>query len=344
MLSSCLQHPEILGHTKELFFIDFNKKPIKVKQVNDLITPLIIVQFLRVVKQIVKKGLQKGYYPITDNLRSKVKGKILVARTINRNHLKNDLLHTWCTYQEYGLNNPQNRLLKRAMKFIKRYVQVIGENGLNISNVLSFIDPAFEEVSEKIEVHEIAHFRINPFFSEYGEAIMLAKLILRRFGFHINSVRSDGFIEVPPFWVDMSKLFELYVLGKLKDALKPGEVIYQARGEYGELDFLRNTKGEEIIIDAKYKPVYANGNKYDIDNIRQLSAYGRDKGLLRQLAIDEDKWDTTVLPCLIIHPKQDADTDIVKENLLNHPIKQFEQFYKLGIKIPTINSLLTSQL
>ena len=239
MLSSCLRHPEVLGHTDELFFIDFEKKPIKTKHANDLITPLIIVQFLRVLKKIVKKGLQKGFYPVTDNLRSKIKGKILVTRTINRNHLKNDRLHTWCTYQEYGLNNPQNRLLNRAMQFIRRYAQIVSEESLNISNILSFIDPALERVGKQIENHEITNFKINPFFSEYGEAITLAKLILRRFGFNINAIRNEGVIEVPPFWIDMSKLFELYVLGKLKEALSPGEVIYQARGEYGELDFFK---------------------------------------------------------------------------------------------------------
>jgi len=336
MLSSCLRHPEVLGHTEKLFEIDFDSEPINIAQASDMITPLIVVQFLRSVRRIVQKGLQKDYYNKTENKKSSVKGKILVSRTIRQNHLKQDKLHTWCTYQEFGLNNPQNRLLKTTLQFIQRFAETGAVNKLNLEASLRFIKPAFEDIDQDFDPKEIEHFKANSFFSEYSEAVKLAKILLKRFGYQLNAVRKEDKTSIPPFWIDMSKLFELYVLGKLKEILSPGELIYQANGKFGELDFLRTTKGEEIIIDAKYKPVYAKGG-YDIDNIRQLSAYARDKGLLEQLNIDRKDWKFTVLPCLIIHPDKNAGYQLQKDILFKHPIKEFERFFKAGINIPEID-------
>lgn len=333
MLSSCLRHPATLGHTKELFDIDLKSAPITINQAKDLITPLIVVQFLRIVSQIVKKGLQKGYYPITENKRSTIKGKVLIAKTIKQNHLKNKNLYTWCNYQEFGLNNPQNRLLKKALQFVQHYSQVAVASGLPLNSLLNYVNPAFEFIRNDFDPREIKQIKYNPFFSEYNDAVKLAKILLKRFGYQLNSVQDTGIVEVPPFWIDMSKLFELFVFCKLHDALTPGDIIYQAKGNYGELDFLKTTAGEEIIIDAKYKPHYAKGN-YDIDNIRQLSAYARDKGLLKKLSIHPGNWGFSMLSCLIIHPDQTANENLLESNLLDRPITEFERFYKVGIFLP----------
>ena len=70
---------------------------MKIDQEQDLLTPLLVVQFLRIVKEIVRKGLKKSYYKVAQNLYGKVKGKILVAQTIKQNVLKNKALNTVCS-------------------------------------------------------------------------------------------------------------------------------------------------------------------------------------------------------------------------------------------------------
>jgi 5-methylcytosine-specific restriction enzyme subunit McrC len=331
MLSGCLRHPEVLGHTDELFSIDLESEPISIDQAKDLITPLVIVQFLRCVSRIVKKGLQKGYYTVEENMRSAVKGKILVSRTIQRNHLNEKMFHTWCSRQEFGFDNTQNRVLKKTLQFIERY----NHSSLDLKPVLHYTLPAFGQIGAEFKPREIDRIKFNPFFSEYKEAIGLARIILKRFGFNINAVSDKAKTTVPPFWIDMAKLFELYVLGKLKDALPPGEIVFQANGEFGYLDFLRTTSGEELIIDAKYKGIYARGG-YDIDNIRQLSAYARDTGLFKQLSILKADWEQTVLPCLVIHPDRNAGTELNTKNLLAERIPQFQSFFKVGIALPLL--------
>ena len=46
------------------------------------------IQFLNLLKSIVRKGLKKSYYKVQENLNNKVKGKILVSTHIKQNIFK----------------------------------------------------------------------------------------------------------------------------------------------------------------------------------------------------------------------------------------------------------------
>ncbi len=50
---------------------------IEIAEHQDMITPLVVLEFLQVVKDIVRKGLKKGYYREQKNLYAKVKGKVI---------------------------------------------------------------------------------------------------------------------------------------------------------------------------------------------------------------------------------------------------------------------------
>lgn len=332
MLDVCLRQPEILN-VQNLFSVSFDKGSVQVGQDADFITPLLIIQFLIAVKRIVKSGLKKSYYKVEQNLKNQIKGKIKVGKTLGENHLKNKLLHSYCSFDQFGINTPENRLIKKALQFVSRYGRMSGNKAIDISSVLAYILPAFEEVNGDIDLRQINKIRFNPFYRDYPEAIALAKLILQRFGFNINSISNLDYSEVPPFWIDMSKLFELYVWAKLNESINSKELIFQAKGEYGYVDFLKITKTKPLIIDAKYKLTYKS-EEYIIEDIRQLSAYARDKGILRHLSIPDNLRTNTVLKCLIIYPDIDADNRIDADKLLDSPIKGFEQFFKLGIGIP----------
>lgn len=338
MLSESLKHPEILKHGDDLFKIEFDKPTIKINQQQDLITPLIIVYFLQVVQTIVRKGLKKDYYKVKNNLYGRVKGKVLVSQTLKQNTFKNKNLDTICSYDEFGLNQPENRIIKKALLFLKRYLRMSYQKDKRLDESLKFILPAFEQVDENISISEVKSVRHNPFYSEYSKAVELAIIILKRFGFNINFIKENEEIEVPPFWINMPLVFELYVLGKLKDALGRKDIIFQSGVNFGELDFLRTTKGKETVIDSKYKPQYKT-EPYVIEDVRQLSAYARDIGTLKKLSIESSEWGKTVLDCLIVYPDQSAEDNLTEHRLFDFPIKQFEKFYKVGISIPVISSL-----
>ena len=338
MLFSGLKHNGVVDYTNELFEIKWDDPQITIEQHQDLLTPLLIVQFLSLVKQIVRKGLKKSYYRVESNLYGKVKGKVLVGQTIKHNVLKNKNLNTYCQYEEFGLNGLENRLLKKALVFVQRYMPAIANlNSTAFTTALfNYINPAFEFISDEVNLNEVKQTKTNVFYKEYEEAIKLAKLILKRFGYNVNSTQ-DKKVKTPPFWIDMSKLFELYVLGLLKDSYG-NEVKYQFQGNYGQPDFIL-TK-QQIVVDAKYKTYYKhefNGQEQwqrdnIADDIRQVSGYGRDKKILNILCIKENQHLIYVPKCLIVYPDQKKDTKID-----NHiEIKEFVNVYKVPVLLPTI--------
>jgi 5-methylcytosine-specific restriction enzyme subunit McrC len=152
---------------------------------------------------------------------------------------------------------------------------------------------------------------------------------LKRFGYNISNTENDK-IKTPPFWIDMSKLFELYALGLLKDRFH-NHVKYQYKHYGNELDFLLKTDEYQMVIDAKYKTIYLNGS-HDED-IRQVSGYAR----LRKVYEELGKVQGEVIDCLIIHPDQENGL----ENLINVELKSAEitkyfDVYQIGLKLPYI--------
>ncbi|MFB6317319.1 hypothetical protein [Saccharicrinis sp. FJH54] len=339
MLFDALRHNDIANkYVEDLFEIKWDKTFIEIDQKQDLLTPLLVVQFLNVVQQIVRKGLKKSYYKVEQNLNSRIKGKVLVGKTIKQNLTKNRLLNTYCSYDEFGINTLENRLIKKALDFVRRYLPSlqIPNSYEYTAQIFNYIMPAFEQVSEEVNLNDIKHTKTNVFYREYEEGVRLARIILKRFGYNISNTERIK-IKTPPFWIDMSKLYELYVLAKLKDKFGH-EVEYQFHANYGQPDYILNS--QKIIIDAKYKPYYNKAfNKNDdqkreiiVSDIRQVSGYARDKKVREKLNAENDE----VLACLIIYPDLTKADNFMDREILEEKIEQFEKFWKIGIKLPLI--------
>lgn len=329
MLFDALQEPEVREHTHELFEIKFDSEWIPLKRKQDLISPLIMIQFLNLVKDIVRKGLKKSYYRVEENLYAKVKGKVLVGQTIKQNLVKNKNLNTVCQYEQFGVNGIENRILKKTLVYIKRYLSTY--KGLSHASFFqesfNYIQPAFLDVSEEVSLNDIKHLKFNPFYKNYEKAIELAKLILQRFSYNLNSIQDQETILTPPFWIDMSKLFELYVLGKLKKRF--GAVIKYHPTTYGnELDFLLSKGDDSIVIDAKYKPSYSVYVNHQ--DIRQVSGYARLRTIRERANVISEK----MLDCVIIYPELETGVDSITD-LRIVPIKEYEKVWKVGVKLPT---------
>ena len=335
MLFSALKHPEVAKYTNDLFEIKFDQPAIQITQQQDLLTPLLVVQFLSVVKAIVRNGLKKSYNRVDQTLQGRIKGKVLVSSTIKHNLLKNKPLRTHCSFDEFGLNGLENRLLKKALVFVQRYLPTL--KNLNAAqytqNEFNYIMPAFESVSEEVSLQDIKHQKKNAFYQEYAEGIRLATLILKRFGYNITNVKESAFVKTPPFWIDMSKLFELYILGLLKDQFGDRQVRYHYTSSGNELDFVLNCGDYQMVIDAKYKLKYSD--KFDNDDIRQVSGYARLKSVYEYFKKGENE----VVDCLIIYPKQESNVFTLRStNLKESPIKQYVHFYKLGVALPLVKN------
>lgn len=335
MLHSCLKHADVANFTKELYEIKLEEPYIEIEQKQDLLTPLLIAQFLQVLKTIVRKGLKKSYNKIEQNLNSKIKGKVLVNQTLNQNIIKNKPAITFCQYEEFGFNYIENRILKQTLVFVKKYLSLFPEYSTYALPIINYCNPAFQEVDEHIDLKRIKGFAHNSFYKEYKEALHVANLILKRFGYNIKEIEThkNRTVKVPPFWVDMPKLFELYILGLLKDKYC-NQIKFQIQGTYGQPDFILVSDNCKMIIDTKYKRKYQQ-EKYEADDIRQLCGYSRDIKVLSKLGFITKEDQDNIIDCLIIYPDQEASEKLPDE-LKTNPINGFTRFYKMPIKLPVI--------
>ncbi|MGB5929540.1 MAG: hypothetical protein WBH03_15275, partial [Cyclobacteriaceae bacterium] len=316
----------VFGYMDDLYQIKWEEPEIPIPREKDMLTPLLMLQYLGVLRTIVRKGLRKGYAKKESNLRSKVKGKVLVGRNIRQNLARSRPTHTWCAYDEFTTDIPENRVLRKALSYVQRHLPTFPHlaQGSGFTDLIHYISPAFAHISEDVSLQECRHFRPNPLYKEYATAIDLAQKILRRLGHNARSA-TDRAYTTPPFWIDMSKLFELYVLQKLK-ARYPGKVAYQFGTQLGIADFILCDGDNSMVIDAKYKLKYREGN-FDNSDLWQVSGYARTDEVYKKLG----KPDRELIDCLIIHP---ADKDGDLDKLTEKPISTIRRVYQLGVELP----------
>ena len=163
---------------------------------------------------------------------------------------------------------------------------------------------------------------------EYEQALKLALLILKRYSYNITeTVKTE--LPTPPFWIDMSKLFELYVFKKLREIFpKPNEVLFQYEAKRRFLDFLINSNDIKMVVDAKYK-------RYEkcpiaIEDIRQICGYARMKEVYAELKVPQNE----IIDCLIIYSHQNCNESFSKDDLTKTAENGYVNFYKCGIKLP----------
>lgn len=333
MLTKICEEPEAVKHIDSLLFIDWHSPQIELEQKSDILTPFLIAQFLGVLKNIVKKGLKKSYHQTQENLSGKMKGRLLVARHIQNNVIKNHMIKNLCEYPAFDINIPENQFLKYVLRFCDRYLEGIGSasGSQDMRQLLNFCRAAFEQVSDQIKVKIPKHRRQNAFFKDYQQAIELGECILKRFGYQPSV--DEAHQKTPPFWIDMPKLFELYVYTKMLKTHQSTKLIYQF-GTYGNvLDFLIADGEHSLIIDAKYKLKYHHSLIHQ--DIRQVCGYAR-LNKVRQIAkVSDDQH----IRCLIIYPVIDSSKsqlDLSDQT----PIHGYYKVFKLGLALPITPKVL----
>ena len=318
--------------TQDLIKIYWEEPPITIEQQKDTLTPFLMVQFLLLLKRIVRKGLKKSYYTVEENLNSRIKGKIQLAKHLKQNVFKNKLTAHVCRYQEFGMNNLENRFLKKVLQFIisfkNTHANYFAGNDKSIRELITHCSPHFELISEEINVENLKKLTPNTFFKEYEEAIRIGKHILKRFSYNITETTQQK-VAIPPFWIDMPKLFELYVYKKLQEQFGREAVTYHLTADYTELDFLLNTSEYKMVIDAKYKPIYEDSRV--IDDIRQVSGYARLTKVYEKLDLENSN---QLIDCLIIYPSLEENKDLNFNKL--DTIQGYAKIYKQSLSIPLI--------
>lgn len=314
----------------DLYEVKFDSKPIEIEQKDDFLTPILVIQYLNILKKICSSGLQKGYYLVEQNLNSKVKGKILIKETIKHNHLKANYSDSYCRYQEFGFNTKENQFLKYAFQFCLNYLNQFRQLDLfqNIENMVGMIRSSFLAVDYNEGFRKEMVIRKNPMFPEYESAIRLANMILKRNAFNITNTTTNK-VKTYPYWINMSKLFELHVL-KLLRTDYPNGVIYQKSFAGRIPDIILNTESYKAVIDVKYKN-YSN-KSLEIEDIRQVAAYSKMKSIYKELGLNKgDELDS-----IIIYPKvqsMNKTKDLIPQK---EELRDYFNIYKLEVDIPIL--------
>ena len=330
MLESALCEPKNFQHLDGLLWVDFSQPAITIPRQDDNLSLFLISEYIQVMAHITSKGLKKAYYFEEENQRSKLKGKLLLAQNIKRNNLKGIFADNYCRFQNYGVDIPENRLLKKALTVA---LQILGgykeETVKQLKTSIASIRPRWQNVSSECDERKISSGKVNPFYKEYPIAINLAKLILRKMSFN-QVMHGVSMTTTPPYWIDMSKLFEMYVFALLRNRF--GEnVIYHPHFRGQEPDYLLLPKEQRVpyIIDAKYKR-YAE-RPIETDDIRQVSGYARMKTIRKKLGVENH----SLIPCLIVYPDQECNNAIPDDK--DWPEEgRYLDIYKVGIQLPVI--------
>lgn len=347
------------------YYIDFEKPAIETNALDNVITPLLILHYISLLKHLVSKGLKKGYVVREENLQSKIRGRILLQRHLTKNVFAKREDRVYCRFQEFTEDIPENRILKKALSFSVRFInqyESFKSHLQELTPLLSVIDSAFENVSEDVTIAQVAKVNAGKIFRHYEAAIKVAKLILRHFDYSIDNA-SETEQSVRPFCIDMPRLYEMYVLSLLRKAYGD-QIQFQVKGAHKtQVDYIKKSENEKVIIDAKYKPHYNEGNKGILDDIREISGYARDEKILKALdwKPEEESAKGNFFPkCLIIYPdsstrfkwekgddsaEKDEEKitemigDFPKEKILSEAshykkILGFEDFYKIAVPLP----------
>lgn len=326
MFSKCLSYSNIVKGFDEIYSINFEEPPINYK--GDILIKgldaLTSIHFLRMLELELNNGLKRNFIRKKENLNSKIKGKIDFSNHIKKNIVTARDDRVYCSYFDYDINCLENRILKRALKICNSNIGLI----YNSFNSMSF----FSEVSDELHIYELNNIRLNPLYKKYKLLIKLAINIIKLRRYKDSNKENSA----PPFYIDMSLLFEKYVYALLMDSLKgKAKILYQKNYSRYRFkpDFIikSNEYNYNYIADSKYKNIY--DNNINIEDIRQLSGYGRVESIIKEFTNDNNNY---VPSCLIIYPSENSNnTNIDFEK--REEIKGLVKFEKLAIKLPTLN-------
>lgn len=316
MLHEALSDTENFDHLQDLITIRFDQPSILIDQQHDWLSLFLITMFIHLLQKIVRKGLKRSFYLVEENLHNKVKGRISVGRTVKLQLMKGHVTDNVCQYQVYDVDTPENRVLKKALRFCMKQLESY-QKAFDTKVVMDrarYCLPYFERVSDDVSIKAIQSCKCNPVFKDYAQ-------------------------------IDMSKLFELYVFQRLREVFtERNELRYHLKANYQELDYLLqpHSWAEPYVIDAKYKPRYKDGS-ISKEDAREVAGYARLSKIYRLLGLNEE----TALPikCLIVYPDQSQDEHFGFDNRSEpafERIPEYVRIYRVGIKLPVIQPGRTS--
>ena len=324
-------HLDGKNFSRKLIHFDFEGPLIPLEDEAEEFFIFTIFSFLYFLEKILRKGLKRDYVKVSENLHSRLKGKILIKETLQRNIFKGNLTRNYCSFYQYSEDILENQILKTTLVQIHKFLLTSSANFLKnslLEEKVGFLLRNLKNVNTAIvNTSDFQKVSFSPLYKEYKPALILAKAILKRLGLNpfspIEEVIETNLIV--PYWINMPLLFELYAYKWLKQKFEKNTILYQKefKTSAGKFipDFLvvKTHSNPAIVADAKYKYIERSPN---IEDLKQLSLYGRIKDLKTYLGLSEKE--EPKLWFLI--PSMETEK--------NEKVENFTNVFKILIKIP----------
>lgn len=242
----------------------------------DGLWPVIAETFARLAEAATDRGVLHGYREVNDS-GSMLRGRIRMTDQIRRRH--GLFVPLEVTYDEFGIDIPENRILRAAIRRLLWEPSVTSR----LRRRLSHVEARLSSASILHPGSSLPTWRPSKLNASYVSALHLAEVILGN-----SSVDpGDGHLRVAAFVVDMARVFEDFVGTALKESLKryPGSTYLQKKypllhghGPDSMIvpikpDVVHHVNGRPVLVfDAKYKAAVSN-DKYPNADHYQMLAY-----------------------------------------------------------------------
>ena len=221
----------------------------------------------------VKRGLGKGYIPMTEAL-SSLRGKIDISDSIKtQTHLKKQMV---CSYDEFSVNSYMNRIIKSTVMILLKSDISKGRKK-ELRKLMVF----FDEV-ETIDLYSVNwNIQYNRNNQTYRMLITICYLVFKG----LLQTQSDGTTKLMDFLDEqrMHKLYEKFILEYYRKehpelTANASQIPWQLDDGIGDMLPVMQTdimlsKGEKtLIIDAKYY-AHTTQRQYDKNTVHSGNLY-----------------------------------------------------------------------
>ena len=252
---------------------NFSGKTFRNAQLDTSRLPLyeiFIRQYLDMVAELVKRGLKSSYVEREENLRV-FKGKLLIGR-----HLRTNFAHRekfFVAFDEYGLNRPENRLIKSTLGKLLRTTRD-QENFRLTTRLLADFDSVDASTNFAKDFAAVAIDRTN---RAYEAVMQWTKIFLAGESFTSFAGKS----QVQALLFPMETLFESFVTHHVRKSFADSFTVTAQAGRKFLFDVSKACKlrpdilltgDETVIMDAKWKREVSQADMY------QMFAYSQRYG------------------------------------------------------------------
>lgn len=198
-----------------------------------------IVLFMNSLHDLCHKTIRYQPVFVKENLVGKVKGRILINEQLRVNEAVGRRDRMYCQFQRLSIDCLENRILKAAMEKSMRY---LAQKGLitslsHLTEQYAYCSRILQSVTlTDIRPQDFRGLRFNGVFRLYKKATELAKPIIEGIGLADSDIDNNKITEVPPYYINITLLFEYYCRVLVKEALNDkGECSLKEYNTYQEI-------------------------------------------------------------------------------------------------------------